>query len=110
MALNWIKKSKQNTGLNQNDSVTISDTVCGTTFIFRNNCFSEITQTEYIMLATKNNRLYFKEATSMSGWKLTQKANKSTRYMQIRKKFKRFVGNYELSWDKKEGCYYIETM
>ena len=108
MRLIWMNKSKKLRKPITSSTVTVSDVSRGTNIILRNNCYAGISKTGYIKLAVKNNRMYFAEATAITGWKMSQKQNSSTRYVQIGKKFKQFIGDYDLLWDDNCGYYYIE--
>lgn len=105
--LKWIVK-KQQQRLSKAD-VTITTSKNGTQFIFRNNCFMRITKGEFLKTAIDGNRIYFDAADDVTGYKLSTKKAQNNKYVAFSKRLDRFVGDYNLLWDSKEGYYYIST-
>ena len=75
---------------------------------FYNNSQLKITSTEHIIYALTADRLYFKSADSTIGLKLCQKNKNSAARVKINRRFDKWVGEYNLLFDNKEGCWYID--
>ncbi len=104
--LKWIEK-KQQQRVSKAD-VTITTSKNGTQFILRNNCVLRITKGEYLKTAIDGNRIYFDGADDVTGYKLSTKKAQKNKYVGFSKRLDRFIGDYNLLWDSKEGYYYIE--
>ena len=108
----WVTKSNSHATSQRDVSITLNKNGANkiqTAFRFRNNSFLRFTKNEYVVFATTDTRIYFKEGTSKTGFKLTCKSvdGKSAMF-KTAEDLKKFIGDYDLLWDSKEKLNYID--
>ena len=100
-------------GNNKGDSTSAN-------LVFRNACFHKISpNTGYVVYSVKGSRVYFKEASSREGFKLSKshKVEENNRYMTFKSTMHPALnewclsneGDYDLMWDKGYGLWYIDS-
>lgn len=109
--MEWITKKHNNTRHYDCD-VAVTLVTNGKSKVmhlgFYDNSQLKITSTEHIIYALTADRMYFKSADSTIGLKLCQKTKKSAARIKINRRFDKWIGEYNLLFDNKEGCWYID--
>lgn len=119
----WITKKKS--FVRESDDIVITLASAGVTsegkkrdrrvcIHFHNKSIERITKTKYVMLGLDGDRLYFCEADSVSGYKITVKEKYGNGTAQISdptllKWVSTRRGAYSLHQDVKSGLYYIQA-
>jgi len=104
---NYKANSRRNSILDVSISIKKDGKV---TFVFRNGVHEIISGTQYFVCAICKNRMFFMEADSADGYKLTVSDTKGcNRYAQMSiDDGISFIGDYELKYDDFLELYYIE--
>lgn len=84
-------------------------------FYFKLKAAKDITETDYIQFCINKNRIYFREADSDLGYKLTKTSSKTDPKMFVRihalsSGDKEFEGSYDLRYDEFLELFYIEKV
>lgn len=87
----------------------------GVNLTFRNGGAQILSKTDYVVVAIDKDKLYFKEANSAAGYKLTKKTKGNTKYCKISNKSlmewcRSRNGGYRLHLDTARKLYYIDTI
>lgn len=106
--MKWLEKNATRKYTNSTADISVTVTKNGSYFTFRNNCTAKVTKGDYIKIGMTADRMYFDDGDISTGYKLFgREQGKQNKHVHLRRILKRFEGEYELSWDSKEGLYYI---
>ena len=113
MKLNWISKQETYSSADISIKVYRQKNSCVGGIIFRNKSDLAIGNNGYIQVAIDDNRLYFRQSNEKDGYHVNNKSGNSTKGLRIvNEQFydfcKRYKGDYEMKYDRKNGLYFIE--
>lgn len=85
-----------------------------TSIILRNGADRSISKTGFLSVAMYEDRLYFREETPESGYKISEHNSKTTRQVSIKDNALNdftliHAGDYKLQYDKELKLFYIDT-
>ena len=94
-------------------SLSVTDNGLFAVITFKHYSYSEITSTGYVDIGIEKDRMYFREGTDCTGYKLVGTVTGSRRVHTSKEKITDFienrVGQYRLCKDESNGFFYIDT-